>query len=106
MSGGVPVERYFVPSVRAQLIFHALFIPSLFLIWEGLVRAGVLKAAIVGRPLLMLEQLWEILTTRGTLDAVQVTLTEVVLGLVLGAACGIAVAIVLAFVPGMRRVGA
>jgi NitT/TauT family transport system permease protein len=103
MSGGVPVERYFVPSVRAQLIFHALFIPALFLIWEGLVRAGVLKAAIVGRPLLMLEQLWEILTTRGTLDAVQVTLTEVVLGLVLGAACGIAVAIVLSFFPFLRR---
>jgi len=103
MTGGVPVDRYFVPSVRAQLIFHALFIPALFLVWDALVRIGVLQAAIVGRPLLMLEQLWEILTSRGTIDALRVTLTEVVIGLVLGALCGVALGIVLSFLPLLRR---
>lgn len=103
MSTGVPVERHWVPTSRMQLIFHALFIPAICLLWEGLVQAGVLKAIIVGRPLLVLEQLWELLTTRTTFDAVQVTLAEVLIGLALGASAGIAVGIVLSYLPSLRR---
>ena len=103
MRADVPVARVFVPSLRTQIIFHALFIPVLCLTWEGLVRAGLLKGTIVGRPLLVLQQLWELLTTRGTLDAVGVTVSEVGIGLALGAASGIALGAVLSYLPFLRR---
>lgn len=99
----VPVRRAYIPSLRMQVVFHCLFIPSILVVWELLVRFGVLKAIIVGRPTLMIQQLADLLTEWTTFRAVQVTMTEVAVGLGLGAAAGILFGIGLSRAPVLRR---
>ncbi len=78
---------------------HALWIVALLLLWQGLVETGVAPAFIVSTPVRLASGLAELLASVDTWHAVQVTLTELLIGLVTGATLGTLLGTLFARVP-------
>ena len=81
-----------------------LVLLALLLAWEAGARAFQLSALVLPPPSSVLQALWKGLASGYFWPHIRATATELVLGLLAGCGIGFAVGVVLAEVPGLRRV--
>lgn len=87
------------PGQISLWIYQALLLAAVFAVWHGLTATGILPPFFFGRPVIVLQKIWEWFASGKIYIHLAITLVETVLAFVAGTVLGLGIGLWLALSP-------